>query len=78
MKKVGAAIDRDDLSVHSLRHTRASEVFERTQDPYVEKGLLRHKSINSTWVYLHKIEGSGTSMEEALQEDYQKTEGVLD
>ncbi len=39
------------LTAHSLRHTFARRLYERTGDVLVVKELLRHKSVASTLIY---------------------------
>lgn len=73
IKKIGNEIGRPELSAHYFRHTRASEVYERTKDPLIVQKLLRHKDLSVTFRYLHNIESYGKEVEKALQEDYEKT-----
>jgi len=40
-------------SPHSLRHTFATALYQRTSDIFLVKEALRHRSINSTLVYAH-------------------------
>jgi len=37
---------------HDFRHAAARTVFERSNDPFVAKKLLRHRKIETTFIYL--------------------------
>lgn len=41
------------MTVHSLRHTVATLVYEKTKDILVVKEVLGHESIESTMIYTH-------------------------
>ena len=42
---------------HSLRHTFAINLYEKTRDVVLVKEALGHKSINNTLVYVQAVEG---------------------
>lgn len=42
-----------NYSVYSLRHTKATEVYEKTKDALTVANILGHKTLESTKVYIH-------------------------
>jgi len=40
-------------SLYSLRHSKATETYLKTKDPFIVANLLGHKSLESTKVYIH-------------------------
>ena len=51
--------------IHSLRHFRALEVYNKTKDVLLVKYLLGHKNVNTTMIYLDYAQGQ-SDMRRAL------------
>lgn len=49
-------INNPKISCHSLRHTCAYDILERTKDENIVQSQLRHASINTTHRYTHGLE----------------------
>lgn len=56
VKKYLAAIGRDDLSTHSLRHLFATNLYNNGKDIVLVKELLGHRRLETTMRYSHKTE----------------------
>lgn len=54
MKRIG--LDRDEYSLHSLRHTFATNSIKNGVDIREVSQALRHKSLSTTTIYLHDLE----------------------
>jgi len=59
-----AGINRDDLTVHSLRHTFGTRLYDKTRDLVLVGKAMGHRSVEATKVYVHQ---DGEAMEEALE-----------
>ena len=61
---VWAGIERADLSVHSLRHTFGTRLYNRTHDLVLVGKAMGHRTTEATRVYVH---ASDDDLEEALE-----------
>ena len=62
-----AGLDNRGLSVHKLRHTAATLMYQSGQvDVRVLKDILGHEQLNTTQIYTHV---SSESMESAMQQN---------
>jgi hypothetical protein len=52
-----AGITGSKLGPHTLRHSSASLVAQKTQSALVVKALLQHDDINTSMLYIHDAEG---------------------
>jgi integrase/recombinase XerC len=59
-----AGIERADLTVHSLRHTFGSRLYEKTHDLLLVGKAMGHRTLEATKVYVHQDEAA---MEEAME-----------
>ena len=62
-----AGLENRGLSVHKLRHTAATLMYQSGQvDVRVLKDILGHEQLNTTQIYTHV---SSESMESAMQQN---------
>lgn len=59
-----AGITRTDLTVHSLRHTFGTRLYDKTRDLVLVGKAMGHRSVEATKVYVH---ADGEAIEEALE-----------
>jgi len=59
-----AGIDRNGLSVHSLRHTFASRLYWRTKDLVLVGRALGHRTMEASRIYVHEDD---EALEEAME-----------
>ena len=49
--------EADRVSPHTLRHTLATRLYERTRDLALVKMALGHADISTTTIYVHLADG---------------------
>lgn len=59
-----AGLERADLTVHSLRHTFGTRLYEKTHDLLLVGKAMGHRTLEATKVYVHQDEAA---MEDALE-----------
>ncbi len=52
-----AGLHPEKVCIHSFRHTAAQQRYQAGQGVLELKQLLRHTSLDTTWVYLHSLVG---------------------
>ena len=63
---------KKNVSVHSLRHSFATQLLEQGTDIHIVQRLLGHKSLRTTMVYLHLKKDSFSKVVSPL--DFQPVE----
>jgi integrase len=80
--ELGKTFDKDGAEVtrfgfHSFRHSLASTLMERGEDPALIQGLLRHAKLDMTLYYSHAQKGQKMAVQgKMLQSLLPKTEAV--
>ena len=59
-----AGIDREGLSIHSLRHTFGSRLYRKTRDLVLVGRAMGHKTVEATLIYVHQDD---EDLEDALE-----------
>ncbi len=59
-----AGIDREGLTVHSLRHTFGTRLYRKTKDLILVGRAMGHRTIEATRVYVHE---DADALEDALE-----------
>ena len=59
-----AGIDRDGLSVHSLRHTFGTRLYRKTRDLVLVGKAMGHRTVEATLIYVHQDD---EDLEDALE-----------
>ena len=59
-----AGIDRDGLSIHSLRHTFGTRLYRKTRDLVLVGKAMGHRTVEATRIYVHE---ASEALEEALE-----------
>ncbi len=65
-----AGLDADRLHVHSLRHTSAQARYAAGQDILSLKQLLMHSSLQTTYLYVRKLNGIADPTAQLLEARY--------
>jgi len=59
-----AGIDREGLTVHSLRHTFGTRLYRKTRDLVLVGKAMGHRTVEATRIYVHE---DSEALEEALE-----------
>jgi integrase/recombinase XerC len=66
----------DGVATHAMRHTAATDVYQRTRDVLVVQQMLGHGSLQTTQLYVRGMDLSG--MREAMEgRSYDSAEGTV-